>query len=269
MFTIEYFLGLILIGIFVGFVSGLLGIGGGFLLVPLQYFLLQYIGVNSDLAMLISLGTSLAIIIPTSLSGAYRHSRSMDMIIEPGIKLGIFGIIGGLIGGFVASGLSSRVLEIIFGFLLLFVVANNILNINKEREDARIPFNLITCGIIGIVVGFLSGLLGIGGGVFLLVILTSLLGFSMIEAIGISSIFISLTAIGGFLSYVISGWGVSTFPYSIGYVSIINLIVIACFSVPLASIGAKYAHKVPQKKLKIIFSILLLYMAFKMLGVLP
>ena len=269
MFTIEYFLGLIFIGIFAGFASGLLGIGGGFLIVPLQYFLLQHIGVNSDLAMLISLGTSLAIIIPTSLSGAYRHTRSMDGIIEPGIKLGIFGIIGGAIGGFIASGLSSRVLEIIFGCLLLFVVANNLLNINKEREDARIPFNLITCGIIGIVVGFLSGLLGIGGGVFLIAILTALLGFSMIEAIGTSSIFICLTAIGGFLSYVISGWGVSTFPYSIGYVSIINFIVISCFSVPFASIGAKYAHKVPQKKLKIIFSILVLYMALKMLGVLP
>lgn len=269
MFPIEYFIGLILIGICAGFASGLLGVGGGFLIVPLQYFLLQYIGVNSDLAMLISLGTSLAIIIPTSISGAYRHTRSMDGIINPGLRLGIFGIIGGSIGGFVASGLSSDILEIIFGCLLLFIAVNNIVNINKEREDAKIPFNLLTTGVIGILVGFSSGLLGVGGGIFLIAILTALLGFSMIEAIGTSSIFISLTAIGGFLSYIISGWGVSTFPYSIGYVSIINFILIAAFSVPLASIGAKYAHKVPQKKLKIIFSILVLYMALKMLGILP
>lgn len=269
MFPIEYFIGLILIGICAGFASGLLGVGGGFLIVPLQYFLLKYIGVEPDLAMLISLGTSLAIIIPTSLSGAYRHTRTMDDIIEPGLKLGVFGIIGGILGGFVASGLPFRVLEIIFGFLLLFVTVNNVLNINKEREDARIPFNLITTGIIGILVGFSSGLLGVGGGIFLIAILTSLLGFSMIEAIGTSSIFISLTAIGGFLSYIVSGWGVSTFPYSIGYVSIINFILIASFSVPLASVGAKYAHKVPQKKLKIIFSVLVFYMALKMLGILP
>ena len=269
MFPIEYFIGLILIGVFAGFASGLLGVGGGFLIVPLQYFLLQYIGVNSDLAMLISLGTSLAIIIPTSLSGAYRHTRTMDSIIKPGVQLGIFGVIGGVVGGFVASGLSSRILEIIFGCLLLFVAVNNIININKEREDAKIPFNLITAGIIGLLVGFSSGLLGVGGGVFLIAILTALLGFSMIEAIGTSSIFISLTAIGGFLSYVVSGWGVSTFPYSIGYVSLINFALIAAFSVPMASIGAKYAHKVPQKKLKIIFSILVLYMALKMLGILP
>ena len=269
MFPIEYFIGLILIGICAGFASGLLGVGGGFLIVPLQYFLLKYIGVEPDLAILISLGTSLAIIIPTSISGAYRHTRTMDNIIKPGIRLGIFGIIGGALGGFAASALPSRALEIIFGCLLLFVTVNNIININKEREEARIPFNLITAGIIGLLVGFSSGLLGIGGGVFLIVILTALLGFSMIEAIGTSSIFISLTAIGGFLSYMISGWGVSTFPYSIGYVSLINFALIAAFSVPMASLGAKYAHKVPQKKLKIIFSILVLYMALKMLGVVP
>lgn len=269
MFPIEYFIGLILIGICAGFASGLLGVGGGFLIVPLQYFLLKYIGVEPNLAMLISLGTSLAIIIPTSLSGAYRHTRTMDNIVKPGIRFGVFGIIGGAIGGFVASGLPSRVLEIIFGCLLLFIAVNNIVNINKEREEARIPSNLLTTAIIGLLVGFSSGLLGVGGGIFLIAILTALLGFSMIEAIGTSSIFISLTAIGGFLSYIVSGWGVSTFPYSIGYVSLINFALIACFSVPLASIGAKFAHRVPQKKLKIIFSILVLYMALKMLGVLP
>lgn len=269
MFPIEYFIGLVLIGLCAGFASGLLGIGGGFLIVPLQYFLLKYIGVEPDLAILISLGTSLAIIIPTSLSGAYRHTRTMDNILQPGIRLGIFGVIGGAFGGFVASALPSRILEIIFGCLLLFITVNNIININKEREDARIPFNLLTAGIIGLSVGFSSGLLGIGGGIFLIAILTSLLGFSMIEAIATSSIFISLTAVGGFLSYMISGWGVSTFPYSIGYVSLINFALITAFSVPMASLGAKYAHRVPQKKLKIIFSILVFYMALKMLGVLP
>ena len=269
MFSIEYFIGLILIGICAGFASGLLGVGGGFLIVPLQYFLLKYIGVEPDLAILISLATSLAIIVPTSMSGAYRHSRNMDGIIKPGIQLGVFGIVGGAIGGFVASGLPSRILEIIFGCLLLFITVNNIININKERQDAKISFNWISSAIIGLLVGFSSGLLGVGGGIFLIAILTLLLGFSLIEAIGTSSVFICLTAIGGFLSYVVSGWGVNTFPYSIGYVSIINFALIAVFSVPMASVGAKLAHKVPQKKLKIVFSVLVFYMALKMLGVVP
>ena len=200
------------------------------------------------------------------------RSSALHIYIYPGLtdmRLGIFGLIGGAIGGFVASSLPSGVLEIIFGCLLLFIAVKNIIDINKEREEARIPFNLITTAIIGLLVGFSSGLLGVGGGIFLIAILTALLGFSLIEAIGTSSVFICLTAIGGFLSYMVSGWGVSTFPYSIGYVSLINFALIAAFSVPLASVGAKFAHKIPQKKLKIIFSILVFYIALKMLGILP
>ena len=269
MFAIEYYFGLILIGIVAGFASGLLGVGGGFLIVPFQYFLLKYIGISPDIAMLISLGTSLAIIIPTASSGAYQHSKKLDNIVGPGIKLGIFGIMGSLIGGFVASGLSSRVLEIIFGLLLLFISIRNILSRDKKEKEAKFNFNLITIAITGLFVGFFSGLLGIGGGIFLIVILTMLLGFSMIRAIGTSSVFISLTAIGGTLSYIISGWGVNTFPYSLGYVSIINFLLIACFSVPLARVGAKYAHKLPEKRLKQVFGVVVLYIALKMLGVLP
>ena len=269
MFTIEYYLGLILIGIVAGFASGLLGVGGGFLIVPFQYFLLKYIGVAPDLAMLISLGTSLAIIIPTASSGAYKHSQKLDNIIEPGIKLGIFGIIGSFIGGFVASILPSNILEIIFGLLLLFIAIRNILSRDKEEKEARFDFNMITIMITGLFVGFFSGLLGIGGGIFLIVILTMLLGFSMIRAIGTSSVFISLTAVGGTISYIISGWGVNTFPFSLGYVSIINFLLISCFSVPLAQIGAKYAHKLPEKRLKQVFGFVVLYIALKMLGVLP
>jgi hypothetical protein len=269
MFAIEYYIGLILIGIVAGFASGLLGVGGGFLIVPFQYFLLKYIGVSPDLAMLISLGTSLAIIIPTASSGAYRHSKKLDNIIAPGIKLGIFGIIGSFIGGFVASGLPSRILEIIFGLLLLFIAIRNILSRDKTENEAKFDFNTISIAITGLFVGFSSGLLGIGGGIFLIVILTMLLGFSMIQAIGTSSVFISLTAIGGTLSYIISGWGVNTFPFSLGYVSIINFLLIACFSVPLAQIGAKYAHKLPEKRLKQVFGVVVLYIALKMLGVLP
>ncbi len=269
MFAIGYYIGLILIGIVAGFASGLLGVGGGFLIVPFQYFLLKYIGVQPDLAMLISLGTSLAIIIPTASSGAYKHSQKLDNIIEPGIKLGIFGIIGSFIGGFVASGLPSRILEIIFGLLLLFIAIRNILSRDTKEKEAKFDFNLITIAITGLFVGFSSGLLGIGGGIFLIVILTTLLGFSMIRAIGTSSVFISLTAIGGTISYIMSGWGVNTFPYCLGYVSIVNFLLIACFSVPLAQVGAKYAHKLPEKRLKQVFGVVVLYIALKMLGVLP
>ncbi len=268
-FTLEYFIGLILIGIVAGFASGLLGVGGGFLIVPFQYFLLEYLGVDPSLAMLISLGTSLAIIIPTASSGAYRHLKVMDNILEPGIKLGLFGIVGGVLGGLIAAMLPTQVLKIIFGCLLLFIAIRNLALANKNDSKARVKFNLMNIVIVGVLVGISSGLLGIGGGVFLILILTAVFGFSMIEAIGTSSIFISLTAIGGTISYIISGWGVNPFPYSLGYISLVNLVVIGMFSVPLAYYGAKIAHKVPEKRLKQVFGLVVLYISLKMLGIAP
>ena len=263
-FTLEYFIGLILIGVVAGFASGLLGVGGGFLIVPFQYFLLEYLGVDPSLAMMISLGTSLAIIIPTATSGASRHLKVMDNILKPGIRLGLFGIVGGILGGLIASMLPTQILKIIFGCLLLFIAIRNLMSADKKTSKARAKFNLINIAVVGVLVGISSGLLGVGGGVFIILILTVIFGFSMIEAIGISSVFI-----GGTVSYIISGWGVNPFPYSLGYVSLVNFAVIAMFSVPLAYYGAKIAHKVPEKRLKQIFGLVVLYISLKMLGVVP
>lgn len=268
-FTLEYFIGLILIGVVAGFASGLLGVGGGFLIVPFQYFLLESIGVDSSLAMLISLGTSLAIIIPTASSGAYRHLKVMDDILEPGIKLGLFGIGGGVIGGLIASILPTQILKVIFGCLLLFIAIRNLISANKNDSKARIQFNLLNIAIVGTLVGISSGLLGVGGGIFLMVFLTAIFGFPMIKSIGTSSIFISLTAVGGTISYIISGWGVNPFPFSLGYISLVNFICIAIFSVPLAYYGAKIAHKLPEKRLKQVFGLVVLYISLKMLGIFP
>ena len=88
----------------------------------------------------------------------------------------------------------------------------------------------------------------------------------MREAIGTSSIFIAITAIGGVISYIISGYGVNPIPYSLGYVSLVNWIAILIFSVPMARIGAKSAYKLPEKRLKHVFAIILFYMGIKMMG---
>lgn len=219
--------------------------------------------------MLVALGTSLAIIIPTSISGAYRHSKSTDNMVKPGIKLGVFGIIGGIIGGQLANIMPTDILETLFGLFILFIAIYNIVTINNEKSEAKVKFNLVNASIIGVSIGILSGLLGVGGGVFLIVALTAILGFKMVDAVGISSVFISLTAVGGITSYIISGWGVNPFPYSIGYVNLINFFFIAIFSVPLAYFGANVSHKLSNKRLKQIFSIILIYIGLRMLGILP
>lgn len=266
MFGIGFYIGLILIGVFAGFASGLLGVGGGFLMVPLQYFLFSSVGVDSRLAMMVSLGTSLAIIIPTATSGAYQHQKKNKDILKPGILFGLFGIIGGFLGGILANIIPIRIIQIIFAFLLLIVAADMIFGFKKDGDKSLLNFNIFTAGIIGVLVGILSGMLGIGGGFFLITALTIFFGYSLIEAIGTSSVFIALTAIGGVLSYIYSGWGVNTLEFSLGYVSLVNFIFIVLFSVPMATLGAKAVYKVPEKRLKQVFAILLIYMAIKMLG---
>ncbi|WP_409199738.1 sulfite exporter TauE/SafE family protein [Methanobrevibacter sp. DSM 116169] len=267
-FTIEYIISLIIIGILAGFLSGLLGIGGGFLFVPFQYFLLQSAGIDDSIAILIAFGTSLAIIVPTAFTGAYRHSKNTEGIIKPGAKFGIFGILGGFIGGLAASMAEYVVLEKAFGIFLLIIAIYDLITLNKSFNFNFKLNNYLTI-IIGLIIGFLSGLLGIGGGIFLIVILNLLLGYSMKKSIGISSIFICFTAIGGMASYILTGLDVNILPYSIGYINLIHLFVICLFSIPFAYMGAKISDKVDDKKLKLVFLIAILYISLKMIGILP
>ena len=248
MFPISFYIGLILIGIFAGFASGLLGVGGGFLMVPLQFFLFDSVGVD-----------------PAS-SGAYQHQKKNKSIVKPAIRLAIFGIIGGFCGGLLANVVPSRILQIIFACLLFIVALDMLFGSRTDGEKALIDFNILSAAIVGFSIGIISGLLGVGGGVFLIPALCILFGFSLIQAIGTSSVFIALTAIGGLISYIYTGWSVNPMPYSLGYVSLVNFALIVLFSVPMATVGAKLVYKMPKERLKQIFSIILIYMAIKMIG---
>jgi uncharacterized membrane protein YfcA len=256
---------LIVIGILVGFSAGLLGIGGGFFMVPLQYFLLTSIGLDSDLAMRISIGTSLAIIAPTTLSGAYTHQHNLKNILSSGILLGIFGMIGGVLGGIVSSYLPVDILKIILGLVLILAAISMLID-TEGKSSKRLKLSIYTAIFVGGIIGFSSGLLGIGGGIALIPILVFLLGFSMRESVGISSIFTSLTVIGGTATYIMMGWGINTISYSLGYVNLIHLLIIAAFSIPTAYFSSKLVYKMPEKRLKQIFAIVLFYLGINLLG---
>lgn len=235
-------------------------------MVPLQYFLLSSVGVNPDLALRISFGTSLAIIIPTAISGAYIHHKKLNNIIKPGILLGIFGMFGGVLGGIISSYIPGDILTTIFGIFIIFAAVFILFANDYSQKFKKIKISNKVGAIFGLFIGFLSGLLGIGGGIFVIPLLVVLLNYSMREAIGISTIVISLTAIGGMLSYVLTGWGVSTIPFSFGYINLVNLCVIAIFSILFANIGAKLVYKIPEHRLKQFFALVMVYIGIKILG---
>lgn len=264
---LYYILILMLTGAGVGFTTGLLGVGGGFILVPVIYFLLLGLGVDPTLAIRIAFGTSLAIILPTALSSAYGHYRKKQVEIKAAIYFGISGFLGGLAGGYVSTHAPGDILKVIFGLILLFV-ALRMLIFNEKEGDRKKMENVFLFLLVGFGAGILSGLVGIGGGVILIPVMVLIMGYSMKEASGTSSAVITITSLGGIVSYILNGLQVSGLPpYSWGYVNLLQLLIMVIFSIPLAQVGAWASSKLPEKILRYILVILQVYIALKMLGV--
>ncbi|MEG3225357.1 MAG: hypothetical protein BME94_07565 [Methanobacteriales archaeon Met13] len=257
---------LLLTGVFVGFTSGLLGVGGGFIMGPVQFFLLVVIGVDPNIAIRVAFGTSLAVILPTAISGALGHRRKGAVLLRPALLLGSMGFIGGALGALMATNTPVEVLRIISGVLILisaiWMLKSHSSEIEGERSKKDIAY--LFWGFIG---GVSSGLLGIGGGVIMVPILAILLRFEIHKAIGTSTAFIILASVGGIVVYITQGLSVPGLPpYSWGYVNLVQLVVLAGASIPLAQLGVIAAHKIPAKQLKYIFVAILIYIALKMMG---
>ena len=258
---------LLITGIGVGFASGLLGIGGCFIMIPVQFWVLTSIGVNPKIAILVAFGTNLLVVLPTAISGALGHSRKNAVLWRGAIALGISGAIAAVLGAFVATLLPGDILKIFFG---IAIIAGGIrlLTAKPPKIEENPPKNLLPYILWGLPLGFFCGLIGIGGGVLMVPVMVIALKFKMHKAVGTSTAVMILTSIGGIISYIVNGLGVSGLPeYSIGYVNLLQWICLAGTSVPAAQIGVKVAHKLPAKQLKYVFIVVMFYMGLKMIGV--
>ncbi|OEC88917.1 MULTISPECIES: sulfite exporter TauE/SafE family protein [Methanobacterium] len=265
--TIFYIIILAITGAGIGFASGLLGIGGGFIMVPVQYWLFISIGVDPTLAIRMSLGTSLAVILPTAISGAYGHYRRNAVLIKPMALLAVTGSIGGILGGTIASHVPGDILKLLFGVTALVVAVRMLLykspEVKKEPKADNIYF---IAG--GFIVGIMSGLLGVGGGFIIVPFLVIAMGYDIHKSIGTSTAVIIFTSIGGIISYIFNGLGVPGLPqYSLGYINLLQFIILAVASIPMAQLGVKAAHKLPADKLNYIFIALLIYVGLNMVGI--
>jgi uncharacterized protein len=262
-----YIVALLFTGALVGFTSGLLGVGGGFIMVPVQFFLLTSLGIDPTTAIRVAFGTSLAVILPTAISGTIGHKRRGAVLTEPTVFMGISGIIAAFIGGTLASNIPGEYLKIIFGVLVL--VAATWMLVAKYPEHGSEPKKgILKYLIIGFIAGILSGLLGIGGGVILVPILSILMGFSMHRAVGTSTAVLIFTSLGGIIAYTLNGVNISGLPpYSIGYVNLIQLITLSIITVPMAQLGVNASHKIPERELRYLYIAVMFYIGLKMIGI--
>jgi len=262
-----FIVALLLTGALVGAVSGMLGVGGCFIMVPVQYWVLTAMGTDPTIAIRVSFGTNLMVVFPTALSGALRHHKKKVVLWKQATILGLTSIVFTFIGAYVASIMSGLMLTTIFGTAIL-LGALRMITARPIRTEGE-PYEKSSAYLLlGALFGFTSGLIGIGGGVLMVPLMVILLNYNMHEAVGTSTAVMIFTSLGGAAAYMIYGFGAHGLPpWSIGYVNLLQWVLLASTSIPMAQLGVHLAHKIDSKFLKWIFIAVMVYMGLKMVGV--
>jgi len=268
--TISFAYGALLVagvlgtGVVAGILAGLLGVGGGIVIVTVLFWMLDLLNFPDSTAMHMAVGTSLATIVPTSISSMRAHAKKGALDRDLLKHWGIFIVAGALIGGFTAKFVSGDVLRLVFGVVALAVAAN-MLTKKSLVIAAELPKALPTNGAIASVIGFFSSWMGIGGGT-LAVPTLSAFSFPIHKAVGTASAFGLLISIPAVIGFIASGYGVADRPpFSLGYVNLIAAGLIFPVTVLCAPLGVKFAHALNQQALKRAFAVFLLITALRML----
>jgi uncharacterized membrane protein YfcA len=215
----------------------------------------------------LSFGTSLAVIFVTMIRSTKKHYDNGLVVTTFLSYIMVLGFIGAIIGAFISTHVDVSVLKLLFG-LMCFVAVINMILIKYPDNDDNISKSKVSHSLLGLIGGLLCGLLGVGGGIIMIPILTIVLKYPTHKAIGTSSASIIATSLGGLIAYMILGWNVPNLPvYSIGYVNLIQFVFLTMTSTLIAGYAANISKKVDSKKLKIVHIILVLYIGLKMVGI--
>lgn len=251
------------LGALVGFLAGLLGIGGGILIVPILSIIFSLQGLPPEHTHMMALGTSMASIIFTALSSFLSHHKhgavrwDVWKFIAPGI------VITSFFGPAIASMIPTLYLKIFFVSFIFYVAIQMISNI-KPKPSRKLPGKPALVGV-GMGIGAVSSLVAIGGGTLTVPFLVWC-NVRMQHAIGTSAAVGFCIALAGSFGYIISGLNVTGLPqYSFGFVYLPAFIGLVSMSVLTAPVGAKLTHTLPVSKLKKIFAFLLLALGTHML----
>ncbi len=254
----------LVLGLLAGFVAGLLGVGGGLIIVPVLAFIFVVLHFPEQYVMHLALGTAMASIIFTSISSFRAHHAhgAVNWRVWRNITPGV--IVGTLLGTVLAAYLSAYFLKIFFVGFVFYAGTQLLLDI-KPKAARELP-GLLGMFAVGNGIGVVSSLVGIGGGTLSVPFMTWC-NVKLHQAIGTSAAIGLPIAIAGAAGYIANGWLVQkTLPaYSLGFVYLPALAAIVATSMLTAPLGARLAHRLPVKKLKRIFAVLLYVLGIRML----
>ena len=246
-----------------GFMAGLLGVGGGIVMVPALYYAFTVLDFNIVTRMHLSVGTSLAIIIPTSIISTMTHKEYDAVDFKMVRSFGVF-ILAGVIGGtFLAVNLKTPVLVLFFSIFALLVGLFFIF-LREKLVDNPKQISAIVKNISGVIIGFISVPLGIGGG-SLMVPFMRTFGYDIRKSIGTAAAVGFLIAVTGTVTMITGGKiidNVNT-PYSFGYINLLGFAVFVPVTMVMARVGAKVVHKIDKKLLSKIFGMFLILVSIR------
>lgn len=251
-------------GVAMGFMVGLFGIGGGGIAAPVLYEVFTFLGVDPSIRMHLALGTSLAVMIPTSTRSFLAHRARGGVDMEAWRRLAPGVVAGVVLGTIIASESSGTALKWVWITFSFTMAAKLWFGRDTWRLGAALPPRPVV-ELWGLVTGTLSTLLSIGGGALITTMLT-LYGRSIQTAVGTAAGIGPLIAIPGAIGFLWAGWGEPVpLPFTVGYVSLIGAAALIPTGVLAAPWGVRVAHGISRRKLEVAFGLLLATMGARFL----
>ena len=248
-------------GAITGLLAGVFGVGGGAVIVPILYEVFRVIGVPEEVRMPLCVGTSLAVIIPTSIRSfnAHRAKGMVDMSILKVWAVPV--VLGVVLGSFIARFAPPDLFKIVFTAVAVVSAFRLLFASDRWRLGEDMPGPLLM-RIYGGVIGVLSALMGIGGGQLSSLFMT-FYGRPIHQAVATSSGLGVLISIPGALGFIYAGWPKMDVlpPLSLGYVSVLGFLLFIPTSIWTAPIGARFAHTLSKRRLEVAFGLFLLIVA--------
>lgn len=258
-------LGLAAAGAFAGILAGLLGVGGGIVIVPVLFFLFQSLGVSAETAMVVATATSLATIVPTSISSIRAHHRKGNVDFSLIKRWAPWVIIGVLLGSWLVTRVDGRWLTVLFGVIASLSALNMLFRKGKEALFAQLP-GKVGQATMASAIGFFSAMVGIGGGTLSVPSLT-LCNYLAHRAVGTAAAIGLLIALPGALTLLVLGGTPTDAPVgTYGFVNLLGFLCIMPLTVLFAPVGVAIATKLDATKLKQVFAVVLLITGVRMLG---